>query len=98
MVRRALPVVVAAVLLAFAAVVLLRQPPATTAAGRVTEARPGRVCLRTAGHDVCLDSRHVEHLRVAGLHAGDCADVTWTGDLVVAESLVSVVAAPCQPA
>ncbi|NYD22192.1 hypothetical protein BJ968_001732 [Kineococcus aurantiacus] len=35
---------------------------------------------------------------MAGLRTGDCVDVTWTGDLVVAESLVRVAAGPCQPA
>ncbi|MEW1956402.1 hypothetical protein [Kineococcus sp. NPDC059986] len=86
-----LPVVVMVALVAFAGTVLLRQPATTTAAGRVTSARTDEVCLDAQGHDVCLDREHVEHLRVGAMRTGDCVDVTWAGDLVVAASLVSVV-------
>ncbi|MEZ0165535.1 hypothetical protein AB2L27_12305 [Kineococcus sp. LSe6-4] len=89
------PVLVAVALAAFAGTVLLHQPPPTTAPGTVTGARPGEVCLHVqgpgAGHDVCLDRQHVEHLALAGTHPGDCVEVTWTSDLVVAGSLVRVV-------
>ena len=97
--RRALPVVVTAALLALALAVLLRQPTPSTAPGTVTHAARTEVCLRTDGHDVCLDREHVEHLGLSALRPGDCVDATWTGDLVVAESLVRVVRSACaQPA
>ncbi|MEZ0492450.1 hypothetical protein AB2L28_09405 [Kineococcus sp. TBRC 1896] len=92
-VGRVVPVLVMAVLVAVAGVVLLRQPAPTTARGTVTSAAPGEVCLTTSGHDVCLDREHVEHLALAGVRPGRCVDVTWTSDLVVAESLVRVT--PC---
>ncbi|WP_328294468.1 hypothetical protein OG218_17315 [Kineococcus sp. NBC_00420] len=97
--RRALPVVVTAALLALALAVLLRQPTPSTAPGTVTRAARTEVCLRTAGHDVCLDREHVDHLGLSGLRPGDCVAATWTGDLLVAESLVRVVRSACaQPA
>ncbi|WP_432541785.1 hypothetical protein [Kineococcus sp. SYSU DK002] len=95
MLTRALPAAVTTVLLVLAGAVLLHQPASTTAAGRITRAGAQEVCLRTAGHDVCLDRGHVDHLRLAGVRAGDCADVTWSGDLVVAASLRSVVPVSC---
>lgn len=90
-VGRVVPVVVMAALVAFAGTVLLRQPAATTAVGTVTSVRTDEVCLNTAGHGVCLDREHIEHLALGGLRPGDCVDVTRTSDLVVAESLVHVV-------
>lgn len=93
--RRVLPVVVMAALVALAAAVLLRQPTPTTAVGTVTSAARTEVCLRTDGHDVCLDREHIDHLGLAALHTGDCVDATWTGDLVVAEALVRVVQKAC---
>ena len=97
--RRALPVVVTAALLALALAVLLHRPTPSTAPGTVTRAARTEVCLHTDAHDVCLDREHVEHLGLSGLRPGDCVDATWTGDLVVAESLVRVVRSACaQPA
>ena len=96
--RRALPVVVVVALVALAVAVLGRQPVRTTATGTVTGATRTEVCLRTGAHDVCLDREHIDHLGLGGLHAGDCVDATWTGDLVVAGSLVRVTARSCQPA
>ena len=97
--RRLLPIAVMVALAALAVAVLARQPTRTTAAGTVTSAAAAEVCLQAGGHDVCLDREHVDHLQLAGVRPGDCLRVTWTGDLVVAESLVSVLATPCgQPA
>lgn len=93
--RRVLPVVIMAALVVLAGAVLLRQPAQSSAPGRITSVAAQEVCLDTGGHDVCLDPEHVEHLQVRGMSVGQCLDVTWAGDLVVAESLVRVLARPC---
>ena len=86
--------VVAGVLLAEIVVTAITAHTATIEATVSTAG--STVCLRTAqAQSLCLNAFHTSHLRLGGLKAGQCVELTYQGSHVSPVTLTGAWTTPC---